>query len=215
MTEPKHPELLICFDWDGTIADSMPLCIQECRKALLHFGLPDLPDETLRKCNGPTDWDACAILGVPDDMRHDYVRVRSGFGLQLMPEYVTLFEGVGPMLHRLSGLARLAVVSNGQQDYIQASMKQFQVDDAFCAYKAYTEGRTKAQLLGDLLQELKPARAIMIGDRLGDLQAGKANGLPTIAATFGYGNDAEYAVADVRCQDAASLEQALMAWIRG
>lgn len=213
MTEPMHPELLICFDWDGTVADSMPLCIEECRKALLHFGLPDLPDETLRKCNGPTDWDACAILGVPDEMRHDYVRVRSSFGLQLMPTYVQLFPGIGDMLHRLSHIAPLAVVSNGQQDYIQFSITHFGLEDIFCGYRAYTEGRNKAQLLGDLLEERKPARAIMIGDRLGDLQAGKANNLPTIAACFGYGNDAEYAVADSRCHDAAELEKALMDWI--
>lgn len=213
MTTPIHPELLICFDWDGTVADSMPLCIEECRRALLHFGLPDLPDETLRKCNGPTDWDACAILGVPDDLRHDYVRVRGGFSLQLMPEYVTLFDGVGDMLRRLSGLARLAVVSNGQQDYIQASIRRFGLEDVFCTYRAYTEGRNKAQLLGDLLAEMKPARAIMVGDRLGDLQAGKANALPTIAACFGYGSEEEYAVADLRCHNAAQLEKALTDWI--
>ena len=212
MNTPRDPSALICFDWDGTIGDSMPLCIQECRAALLHFGLPDLPDETLRLCNGPTDWDACAILGVPDDLRADFVRVRSGYGLRLMPEYVTLFPGMADMLAELSGLARLAVVSNGQQDYITESIRHFGLTPYISAYRAYTPGRTKAQLLGDLLEELKPARAIMVGDRLGDLQAGQANRLTTVAACYGYGNEAEYAQADLRCADVAALHCLLKNW---
>lgn len=210
---PKHPEKLICFDWDGTIGHSMPLCIEECRAALLYFGLPDLPDETLRLCNGPTDWDACAILGVPDDMRHDFVRVRSGYGLQLMKEQVTLFPGMAETLRRLAAEARLAVVSNGQQDYIRESISHFGLGDLICDYRAYTPGRTKAQLLQDLLQQLEPASAIMVGDRLGDLDAGKQNSLPTVAACYGYGNDAEYAAADIRCDDVAALESVLMKWV--
>lgn len=214
MITPRHPDKLICFDWDGTIGDSMSLCFEECRAALRYFGLPDLPDETLRLCNGPTDWDACAILGVPDDLRADFVRVRGGYGVSLMKQYVNLFPGLGEMLHRLAKEARLAVVSNGQQDYIEESISHFGLSDAISCWKAYTHGRTKGQLLGDLLQEVKPAAAIMIGDRLGDLNAGKENDLPTIAACYGYGNDAEYAAADIRCQNAEELEKALMDWLK-
>ncbi len=49
---------IIYFDWDGTLADSMDLCIAECREALLAMGLPDLPDDVIRQCNGVpfSDW---------------------------------------------------------------------------------------------------------------------------------------------------------------
>ena len=213
MITPRHPECLICFDWDGTLGDSMPLCFEECRAALRHFGLPDVPEDTLRRCNGPTDWDACAILGVPDDLRTDFVRVRAACGLRLMPRYVTLFPGLREALMRLAGEARLAVVSNGQREYIEESIRHFGLSDMVCAWKAYTPGRTKARLLSDLLEELKPERAVMVGDRLGDLEAGRANSLPTVAACYGYGNDAEYAAADLRCGSVAELEQTLMEWI--
>ena len=36
----------------------------------------------------------------------------------------------------------------------------------------------------------------MVGDRTGDIRAGKLNGLPTVAAAFGYGNAEEWAEAD-------------------
>lgn len=57
----------IFFDWDGTLCDSMALCIEENRIALLKMGLPDQPDEVLRRCNGPTFEEAAPIIGIPAD----------------------------------------------------------------------------------------------------------------------------------------------------
>ena len=70
--------------------------------------------------------------------------------------------------------------------------------------------RTKAQNLAGLMAEMNPERAVMVGDRIGDIRAGKANGLPTIAAAFGYGNDAEYAEADSRADSMAELQEMLL-----
>ena len=39
---------VIFFDWDGTLADSMNLCVAEIRQALITMRLPDLPDDVLR-----------------------------------------------------------------------------------------------------------------------------------------------------------------------
>ena len=50
----------------------------------------------------------------------------------------------------------------------------------------------------------------MVGDRIGDIRAGRENGLTTIAAAFGYGNDAEYAEADLRADSIAQLQETLL-----
>ena len=47
---------VIFFDWDGTLADSMNPCVAEIRQALITMRLPDLPDDVLRQCNGPTQF---------------------------------------------------------------------------------------------------------------------------------------------------------------
>ena len=70
--------------------------------------------------------------------------------------------------------------------------------------------RTKTQNLAGLIAELQPERAIMVGDRIGDIRAGKSNGLPTVAAAFGYGSDAEYAEADFRADTMAALQELLL-----
>lgn len=206
---------LICFDWDGTIADSMQLCIDECRAALLEMDLPDLPDETLRLCNGPTNYDGCRILGVPDEKRDAFLIARARAGLERMEQSVTLFPGVRAMLEALRGRANMAVVSNGQAEYIDKSITHFGLEGVFCATRAYTPGMTKADLLADVVTALDPPRAIMVGDRLGDLAAGKACGLPTVAACYGFGTDAEYAEADLRCHTAEELTECLLAWVKG
>lgn len=203
---------VIYFDWDGTLCDSMQLCIEECRQALLTMGLPDLPDETLRKCNGPNDWDACEILGVPEAMKADYVRTRMEAGLALLDTVNRLFPGVREMLARLQPVADLAIVSNGQVEYLEKCRRVFDVGHFFARCQGYTPGKVKTQLLAGLLQEMQPRRAVMVGDRLGDLEAGKANGLLTVAACFGYGNEAEYAVADVCCRTVQELSDWLYAF---
>ena len=61
-----------------------------------------------------------------------------------------------------------------------------------------------------LLAELQPEKAIMVGDRIGDIRAGKDNGLPTIAAAFGYGNDSEFAEATQRADTMEELQALLL-----
>lgn len=37
---PGQRKPVIFFDWDGTLADSMPLCIEQIRGTLAEMGLP-------------------------------------------------------------------------------------------------------------------------------------------------------------------------------
>ena len=73
-------------------------------------------------------------------------------------------------------------------------------------------GKSKAELLAALMDEMRPERAVMIGDRLGDIRAGQSSGLPTVAAAYGYGSDEEYAQADVRCDTVRALHDWLCAF---
>ena len=45
----KRP--VIFFDWDGTLADSMPLCIAEVRLALERMNMPELPEALIAPAN--------------------------------------------------------------------------------------------------------------------------------------------------------------------
>lgn len=204
---------VIFFDWDGTLADSIQLCIEEQRETLRQMNLPDQPDEVLALCNGPTFVEAAPLIGIPPDRVEEYCRVRSACETTLV-EKSRLFPGVPEMLNELRNHADLCIVSNGMEPYIKFCLKLFGMEDVFCRVMWYHPERTKAQNLALLMEELQPERAVMVGDRIGDIHAGHANGIPAIAAAFGYGNDQEWAEADFRADNVAELHAQLLQWVK-
>lgn len=154
------------------------------------------------------------MLGIPADRMAEYCRVRLACALELVPEVNRLFPGVKELLAALAPHADLAIVSNGTAPYIARCKDVFGLHGVFCRTVTSHPERTKAQNLALLLADMQPERAVMVGDRLGDIRAGKDNHLPTIAACFGYGNDAEYAEADMRAATMEELQQMLLAFSR-
>ena len=205
----------IIFDWDGTLADSMDLCIGEVRLALTRMRLPVPPEDVIRQCNGPTFEESIPLLGIPRERAAEYLQVRLQAGLELCPRVNRLFPGVREMLLALREKAELCIASNGTADYLNLCRQVFGLESVFRTVRAAKHGRTKAQAVADILAELQPCAAIMVGDRMGDMAAGKANGLPTLCAAYGYGDASEWAAADQAAEDVASLRQRLERFIAG
>ena len=205
---------VIFFDWDGTLCDSMRLCIEENRNTLRILGLPDQPDEVLRQCNGPTFEEAAPIIGIPPERLDEYCRVRLSCALDLVEKVNLLFPGARELLTALKPYADLCIVSNGTEAYLKKCLKHFGLEDVFRLVVWCHPERTKTQNLALAISELQPERAIMVGDRLGDFRAGKGNGLPTVAAAFGYGNSVEWAEADLRADSMAELQSLLITFAK-
>lgn len=201
---------VICFDWDGTLCDSMALCIEENRTTLARMGLPAQPESVLRRCNGPTFEEAAPMLGIPPERLEEYCRIRLSCALELVPKVNRLFPGARELLAVLGEKAELYIVSNGTEAYLKSCMKQFGLEDVFGRIVWCHPERTKTENLALLLAQLQPERAVMVGDRLGDIRAGKDNGLPTIAAAFGYGSEDEAAQADAAAHTMQELQEMLL-----
>ena len=201
---------VICFDWDGTLCDSMRLCVEELRLALRRMGLPAQPDEVLGRCNGPTYEEAASIVGVPEERVGEYTHLRLQAGLELCPTVNHLFPGVREMLEALRGQATLCVVSNGMSDYLDLCLRSFGVEGVFERIETFRHGRSKAEALAEVIADLKPEQVWMVGDRLGDIEAGKANGVPTVVACYGYGTPDEWAVADMQARTVEELTALLL-----
>ena len=203
----KRP--VIFFDWDGTIADSMPLCIGEITLAIQRMGLPVPPVEKLKACNGPTYEESVAVLGLPPERGEEFLRLRKEAEMELVPQVQQFFPGIREMLEELRTFADLAIVSNGLQEYLELSTRVMQVEDVFTRLQAHITGKSKAEALGLLMADMQPEKCVMVGDRLGDITAGKANGIPTVAACYGFGNEEEYAQADYRANSAKEMTELL------
>lgn len=169
---------VIFFDWDGTLADSMPLCIQQLQVALERVGLPPKPPEELALCNGPTYEESVGVLRIPPDKAQAFLDARLKAELELVPTVQRLFPGIREMLTALRPVADLVVLSNGLPGYLSLSLRTLSLTDCFTRVQPAIPGKTKAEALALLLEEMRPDRAVMVGDRLGDLNAGRANNLP-------------------------------------
>jgi len=187
---------MILFDFDGTLVDSMELCVKELEETFKAMGLPVPPRSMLEKCNGPTHEEAADLLGLPKPLHLEYARIRNGFQMALMPSCQQIYPGIVDLLKALSACACLCIVSNGRQEYIDKSVDNWGIRHYFLKALGGRPGVTKAQLIAELLQEYRPVRAVMIGDRLTDIRAGRENGLYTIAAAYGFGSPEEWREAD-------------------
>ncbi len=195
---------MIIFDFDGTLIDSRNLCVTELRKTFRDMNLPVPPDHELGKCNGPSHEEAAKILGLPEELQAEFCKIRRGYQMALMDSYQQMYHGVPKMLDILSPCADLFIASNAGQEYIDKSLHHWNIGKYFVKARGGDAARTKSQLVAELVREHRPLRAVMVGDRLSDILAGKENGLCTVAAAYGFGSPLEWQDAD---KQAYSVEE--------
>jgi len=195
---------MIIFDFDGTLIDSMNLCVTELRNTFRDMNLPVPPEEELKKYNGPTHEETVKILGLKKEVEKEFCKTRRVYQMALRESCQQMYPGVMKMLDVLSACADLFIASNAGQDYIDESLRHWGIGKYFVKALGGDADHTKGQLVGDLVREHRPFRAAMVGDRLTDILAGKENGLCTIAAAYGFGTPLEWQEAD---KQAYSVEE--------
>ena len=171
---------------------------------------------------GPLDW----FIGPPADqslqrlmpdadeprraaLLHDY---RSCYDATGWAEN-SVYPGVPEVLESLQASGwQLYVCTSKREDFAARVLKKFDLSHYFIAVYADTAGslhHTKAALLRRLLEEqsLDRATTCMVGDREFDIEAARANGVASIAVTYGYGTSEELASArpDYTCHAVEDL----------
>lgn len=206
---------VIFFDWDGTIVDSMDLCVQGVLTTMRKMGLPEPSIELCKACNGPSFEETVPMLGIPPERAQEYYDIRFRAEDELCETVNKPYEGVQAMLRALHPHAELCVASNGQRKYIDQCMALFDMQGLFSRSEGAAPGRSKTQALQQMLDDIRPERAVMVGDRLGDLMAGRACGLPTVAACYGFGTQEEWQEATWQARDMQELQRVLEEFIEG
>lgn len=113
-----------------------------------------------------------------------------------------LYPGVEEMLKTLKANgSKLYIVTNKRHAPTQGIARKFgwnNLFDGIWSYDSLEVKYRKPDLLARLVKELAidPEEAVMVGDTKGDVDSGKANGISTVAVTYGYGSREELAEAD-------------------
>lgn len=186
---------LVLFDFDGTLADTAPDLGLALNIQLERHGRPMLPDAAIRPY---ASHGARGLVGLgfgitPED--DDFLAIRDEY-LAIYDEVFThtteLFQGVATMLSDIESKGmRWGVVTNKPRRFTAPLMKKLSLDqgsaclvcgDDVLRVKPYPDSLFKAcEIAGRL-----PAETIYVGDAERDIQAGKAAGMKTVIAAYGY-----------------------------
>jgi phosphoglycolate phosphatase len=187
-----EPPLL--FDLDGTLVDSLPDIAASVNRVRAAFALPELPAVAVRGMvgDGLAKLLERALPGLDDEQLRAATQIYRAHHEQQCTRLVRPFANVVPRLQQwhAEGVP-MAVVTNKPRRFAELIL------DAL-ALRRYLPVLVDGDSLADrkpspepcrlALRELgsAPGRGTMIGDGVQDLRAGKAAGLRTTAALFGY-----------------------------
>lgn len=197
----------VLFDLDGTLADTAPDLAFAVNKMRADRGLPLTPFELLRPVASAG---ARGLLGVafgisPGDDGFDAMRAEflANYAAHIADSTV-LFDGVAELLAAIDAQGlRWGVVTNKPERYTDALLPMIGLGHAACSVSGDTTPHPKPhpEPLFEAARrlQLQPGDCWYVGDDLRDIQAGKAAGMPSIAAGWGYCGLAEPKGWDADC----------------
>jgi phosphoglycolate phosphatase len=186
---------LVLFDLDGTLADTAPDLAAAVNACLAARGRAPLPLEQLRPW---ASHGARGLIGRAFDLRpgdDGYEPLRVEFVQRYeaaLCEHTTLFPGVPELLAAIDGAGlRWGIVTNKVARLTGPLVGLLGLDRrAACVVSGDTAARPKpdpAPIVHALaLCACAPDHGIYVGDDARDIQAGRAAGVRTFAAAYGY-----------------------------
>lgn len=185
----------VLFDLDGTLIDSAPDLGAAADQMRIERGLSSLPLSRYRPMAGAG---ARGMLGVafgvtPDDSLFDSLREEFYINYELRLTQLTVaFEGVADVIEKLtsSGIKWGVVTNKAARFTLPLTRGMPLFNSALAVVCGDTTPHAKphpAPLLEAARQmEVDAERCIYVGDDLRDILAGRAAGMATVAATYGY-----------------------------
>jgi 2-phosphoglycolate phosphatase len=189
----RQPQAIL-FDLDGTLADTAPDLAQALNKLRLERGLEPAPYESLRPyaSAGARGLIGAGLDLTPEAAEYEALRVAFLNNYEAaIAVHSRLFDGVPELLAQLdhSGIA-WGIVTNKAMRFTDPLVPLIGLGHAACVVSGDTTPHAKphpAPLL-EAAQRLgkAPEQCWYVGDDMRDIQAGRAAGMVTIAAAWGY-----------------------------
>ncbi len=183
----------VLFDLDGTLADTAPDLIAALNRAIQKHGFSPVSNEQIKplisygavamikQC---TDNNEAVQAEILENMLEDY---------QInIADQTRLFTGMDNILEIIENKGlKWGVVTNKRQRFTNPLMAALNLTDrAACIISGDSTSNPKPHpepLLAACKQaNVKPEQCVYIGDAAHDIEAGKAAGMKTLAATYGY-----------------------------
>ncbi len=212
----------LLFDLDGTLTDSRVGIIKSIRHAIRALGVEPSPEDSLGWCVGPPMRENFArLLSTDDSMLIDrafahYLKRYESIGFREN----LVYDGVPAMLTALASGRRLFVATSKLTSSAERILAEFKLRDFFeGVYGSELDGRfaDKRKLVPHVLDVacLEARATAMVGDRAHDIDGGRAAGIVTIGALWGYGTRDELSGTHMNCDAPADLPAILARYAPG
>ncbi len=186
----------LLFDFDGTIGNSLPSVGGAFLETLKRYGFDNLTLEDMRKCIGPPlQYSFSHFFGLDEKECEEaiatYREYHAKFAHLNKP-----FDGIEDALHTLRNRGfRLAVATTKRESSAVSLLDRFGLLPLFDLVAGEAEGRRseKSEVVQYALTALgsAPEDALMIGDRLYDVEGAAAAGVKTLGVLWGFGTREE------------------------
>jgi len=198
----------VIFDFDGVIIDSLPPVEIAINGALRSHGFAPRPSAEVGRFIGPPTLSAFAELtGAPEDSETVAAVVATYHRLyaSVYLEKTVLVEGIAEVLDRLRRPRALA--TSKELRFVRPLLERFGL--GFDLVSAPELSEPKSATVARALEALGTRDAVVVGDRVYDIDAARANGLRVIGVTWGIGDREELEGADAIVELPAQLSALL------
>jgi phosphoglycolate phosphatase len=185
----------VFFDLDGTLADTAPDLVAAANQLLIARNLPPMEYEVLRpRASAGARGLIGGAFGISTD-DPDFIPLRDEFFANYERALLVnsvLFEGVDHLLDQLDG-ANLpwGIVTNKSERFTHPltelmGLRQRAISTVSGDTTPYSKPHPEPILHAARVANIDPSQSVYVGDDIRDIVAGKAAGMKTIAAAYGY-----------------------------
>lgn len=177
----------VIFDLDGTLANTLPLCIEAFRQSVEPLIDRSLSDAEIIATFGPSE--EGTIMALAPDHYDKGVAGYLSFYESLHGMCPVPFEGIEDLLLTLKkhGI-RIAMVTGKGERSTSISLRYFELTHFFEIIETgLPKGPRKAegiQLILDCWNDLRNEEVIYVGDAPSDIMASRKAGIPVVAAAW-------------------------------
>jgi phosphoglycolate phosphatase-like HAD superfamily hydrolase/ADP-ribose pyrophosphatase YjhB (NUDIX family) len=176
----------VIFDFDGTLADTLPLCVEAFRRASAPLVGRELSDEQIMATFGPAEEGSVYRLApnAPTECLEAYLRHYE----DLHAEYPEPFAGIVQLLEGLRKRnVRLALVTGKGPRSAEISMRVLGLGQYFEFVEAGSpDGPRKAEAIRDVLDrwKLHKHEVVYVGDHAKDVTASREVGIGVVGVAW-------------------------------
>lgn len=176
----------IIFDLDGTLADTMLICLQAFQETLQYFGARSIGLQELYPMFGPSEEGILRLL-LPDHVDDAYSRYLISYE-RLHQNCTTPFPGIEALLDDLRARGvRIAIVTGKAAETAEISMRFLGLSSRVERLESgFIDRGNKPELICRVLQGwgLPADQVAYVGDVLSDLHAARQAGVLPIGAAW-------------------------------